>query len=234
MKGLLVRVGVDQAYGYWNGPINPDSKDFCYVPIPQEKSDFRLGYERSYQETHSGLERFGLELPKQLVGQYMHLDPDFKELTYGDQGKRAKRIQNELGLGDFIVFYASLKPISDCEHKLLYSIIGIYFIESFMPAKDIEKKHWHKNAHTRIEPDESDIVISAIPSVSGRFKHCIPIGEFRQKAYRVKNDILAEWGGLSVKNGYIHRSAYLPSFQNPEKFLLWLKTQNVTLLHQNY
>ena len=35
MKGLLVRIGVDQAYGRWNAPVDPVSGRFVYVPIPE-------------------------------------------------------------------------------------------------------------------------------------------------------------------------------------------------------
>ncbi len=34
MKALLVRIGVDQAFGGWNAPVNPDTGEFLYVPIP--------------------------------------------------------------------------------------------------------------------------------------------------------------------------------------------------------
>jgi hypothetical protein len=38
MKGLLVRIGVDQAYGGWNAPVDADGQ-FVYVPI-RDKGDF--------------------------------------------------------------------------------------------------------------------------------------------------------------------------------------------------
>lgn len=34
MKGLLVRIGVDQAYGGWNAPVHLGTHEFVYVPIP--------------------------------------------------------------------------------------------------------------------------------------------------------------------------------------------------------
>jgi hypothetical protein len=33
MKAVLVRVGIDQTYGRWNGPVDTDSRQFVYVPI---------------------------------------------------------------------------------------------------------------------------------------------------------------------------------------------------------
>ncbi len=50
MKGILVRIGVDQAYGAWNAPVNKDGK-FVYVPIPEgDRAKFHPGHERRFAE----------------------------------------------------------------------------------------------------------------------------------------------------------------------------------------
>ena len=56
----------------------------------------------------------------------MHLDPDFKYLTYGDRFPRGKEIST-MKRGDFIAFYAGLKPIIQWDQKLVYALIGLYF-----------------------------------------------------------------------------------------------------------
>jgi hypothetical protein len=33
MRAYLVRIGVDQAFGGWNAPMNPETREFVYVPI---------------------------------------------------------------------------------------------------------------------------------------------------------------------------------------------------------
>jgi hypothetical protein len=35
MRATLVRIGIDQAYGAWNAPMDPETNDFVYVPIPE-------------------------------------------------------------------------------------------------------------------------------------------------------------------------------------------------------
>jgi len=51
MRGLLIRIGIDQAYGNWNAPIDPSSGKFGYVPIPEgTQIKFKPGMNRSYQE----------------------------------------------------------------------------------------------------------------------------------------------------------------------------------------
>ncbi|MBU1398309.1 MAG: hypothetical protein KKH85_05395, partial [Proteobacteria bacterium] len=62
-------------------------------------------------------------------------------------------------------------------------------------AEKIPEKDWDKNAHTRRPFDKTDIVIFAKSGLSGRLERCIPIGEYRDKAYRVTREILEDWGG---------------------------------------
>jgi hypothetical protein len=56
VKGLLVRVGVDQAYGSWNAPVNPETLDFAYVPIPDGAQHLHL--ETPYTSVLGTLTRF--------------------------------------------------------------------------------------------------------------------------------------------------------------------------------
>jgi hypothetical protein len=47
------------------------------------------------------------------------------------------------------------------------------------------------------------------------------IGEWRNRAYRVTNELLTIWCGLDVKDGFIQRSVSPPSFLKPGKFCEW-------------
>ena len=47
--------------------------------------------------------------------------------------------------------------------------------------------------------------------VPQRMRHVRGLGEWRDRAYRVRKDLLKTWGGLSVNDGYIQRSAVPPS-----------------------
>ncbi len=49
MKGILVRIGVDQTYGRWNAPVYLQDGEFVFVPIP-EKSKMRPQLEGRYSE----------------------------------------------------------------------------------------------------------------------------------------------------------------------------------------
>jgi hypothetical protein len=243
MKALLVRVGIDSSYGKWNAPMDPYSKDFIYLPIPEEKRSHAY-LKRHYTESLPALTLFcekysinllnDLKFPSPLQGAVMHLDPDFHELTCGDNGARRGAELSRMKAGDIIVFYAGLRPIRSCEHKLVYAIVGLYIVDEVIVAAEVNKKRWYQNAHTRrVKHQGSEVVARAKKNVSGRCEHCIPIGEWREGSYRVRKDILNKWGGLSVKNGYIQRSGVPPQFNHPKQFYNWFLKQNVRLIKSN-
>lgn len=163
-----------------------------------------------------------------------HFDPDFEELTYGDNHQRAARIRSVLADGDgsFIVFYAGLCSIHSGE--LVYSIIGFYSIESIVPGPAVRRADWHRNAHTREGDcsDENTVVVFARSPGSGRLVHHIPIGHYQRRAYRVTPKLLDDWGGLDVHDGYIQRSAFLPRFLDGDRFLRWFERQKPVLIRE--
>jgi hypothetical protein len=235
MNALLVRIGADRSEGggCWNGPVDSSTGKFVYVPIPENR-DVYPSFKRPYKALLPALAKFDTTLPVQLLHRHMHLDPDFELLTYGDQGERAKQIHRQLITGDLIVFYAGLADIRGAE-RLVYALVGLLVIDRFALATDVPKKDRDVNAHTRriLKPGAQDLIAYGQPGVSGRFEWCIPIGEYRDRAYRVRPELVEEWGGLSVRDGYLHRSARLPRFLKPERFLQWVKRRNPVLLQSN-
>lgn len=188
---------------------------------------------RHYDEFIPVANRFGERLPEALIGQPTHLDPDFDELTYGDQGNRGKRIYSLLTSGDLLAFFAALRRADGPPRPLIYALIGLYVIEEIIPAISVPIERWSENAHTRRVPGDGDIVVRGKPRVSGRLRRCLPIGEFRDRAYRVRKDLLDAWGELDIKDGYIHRSARLPAFKDTTKFYQWFLAQKPELVANN-
>jgi Nucleotide modification associated domain 3 len=229
MNGLLVRVGIDSTDGCWNAPVNGRTREFVYVTITEAKP-VRPGLVRFYDEFIPALSKFGTELPQHLRNLRTHLDPDFSTLTYGDQGRRAQQI-TKLAAGDILVFFASFREVSS--RMLVYAIIGLYVIDEILSAQMIERKRWSENAHTRRLPGQTDIVVRARPKISGRLEKCIPIGEYRDRAYRVTKTLLNEWGDLTVRDGYLQRSARLPTFCNASRFYHWFRDERGLLLKRN-
>jgi hypothetical protein len=180
------------------------------------------------------LATFGASLPPHLRVQGMHLDPDFDRLTYGDRGQRAQQLYANLVEGDLLVFYAGLSDVRG-GGRLVYAIIGVFVVEDIVRAFDIPPTARDINAHSRriLEVGSQDVIVHGRTGVSGRLERCLPIGEWRDRAYRVRHDLLEAWGGLSVHNGYLQRSARLPRFADPVRFRRWLDAQSPVLRQAN-
>jgi hypothetical protein len=234
MRGLLVRVAADQSKGggSWNGPADSSNHEFVYAAIP-ESVPVRSGTRKPYAALRQPLNRFGLDLPSHLKKGHMHLDPDFDHLTYGDGGERAKQIHAKIGSGDLLVFYSGMRDVQP-PGVLVYALIGLYVVDEIIPVHSVEPDRMHENAHTRrANLRHGEIVVRARRRLSGRLKQYIPIGDYRERAYRVWPKLLKEWGGLTVKNGYLQRSARLPEFSQADRFYDWFQAQNVPLLSRN-
>ncbi len=235
MNTLLVRVGVDRSVGggSWNGPVDVTTGKFVYVAIP-ETAPIHPGLEKPYQALTPALAQFDVKLPSHLALRHMHLDPDFGHLTYGDQGERAKQLRANLEPGDLIVFYAGLADIRGSP-QLVYALIGLFVVDEFIVAAKVSSPQRDINAHSRriLKPDATDLIVCARPTVSGRLECCLQIGEYRDRAYRVRQDLLEAWGGISVKDGYLQRSARLPRLLDTPRFLHWLTMQRPIFMPAN-
>lgn len=240
-KGLLIRVGIDQTFGHYNAPINPQTNDYFYMPIPQSDDNFRPGMRTSYQDQVPYFKSWnksngaGIEFPQHLTNMATHLDPDFDSSTYGDQATgRGLRI-GELKKGDFLSFFASFKPVIRCDHRLIYALYGIMIVDKVLSVADIPERLLQVNAHSRVNNANKDhLVVFANPKLSGRFNRAIPIGEYRNGSYRVTHELLNAWGGIGVRDGFIQRSVNPPWFNKADQFLGWLESQQIQLINSNW
>lgn len=245
MEAILVRIGIDHVYGGWNAPVSTKTGEFVYIPIP-ESQEFHLRdtMATKYSDCEVELRQFcknnsvsfaGIRYPEKVPeGKNTHLDPDFFHLTYGDNGERRGAGIAKLRENDLLVFYAGLRPIEAFPFALWYGLVGLFVIEEVIPARTISPDRYGENAHTRkSEIAGADIIVRAKRGLSGRLQRSLLIGEFRDRAYRVRKDILQLWGGLTVKNGYIQRSIVPPQFIDAPKFLKWFEKQGVSLLERN-
>jgi len=257
-RGLLVRVGIDssQKSGNWNAPIDENGR-FVFVPISDMEyndSGYVQGGERTYEnevlcelkafaEDCGQLDHRGFQLPRRLHRQPMHLDPDFQTLTYGDDPIRGKKL-GEFGEGSFLAFYSSFKSLTG--GRLVYALIGLLVLAE-RPRKlgsstPLRREERLLNAHTRWrDVKEGDLVAHGKEGESGLLERAIPIGEWRlhqgggRPAYRVYQRLLDEWGGLTPEDdGWIQRSAVLPEFNCPDKFLEWFYKRNIALVREQY
>ncbi len=243
MKAVLVRAGIDQAFGGWNAPVDPVTHEFVYVPIPED-APCRPGLSTPFAPLYTTVERFAnsretdesaqLKMPPKLARRNMHRDPDFEYLTYGDNGERRGKALANFAREDLVVFYAGLRPCRRCEHRLIYAIIGVLRVDEVLRLSRIEEARWPENAHTRRRaPNPQDVIVRGTKAGSGRLRRCIPIGEWRRGAYRVREDLLRRWGDLSCRDGFLQRSAVPPMLKLPDRFLGWLEEQDPSLISEN-
>lgn len=268
MNAILIRVGIDQTeikharkLGIdqavkrrgWNAPVNPKTGEFAYVPILEtesrgkdgvKKKPIRPRYKISYKQFKVSCQKFGKEseLPSRFDDMCAHLDPDFRYLTYGDEGNKGAHLKSlHLEEDDILAFYAGLAP-PDAERKtgkLIYALIGLYRLKGLgVLAKDILQENWHENAHTRREPtdDDNDIVFHGKEDgdVSGRLDHYIDIGEYYpNRHYYLKNELQKKWGGQKA----IHLQRGSHDCFDPDKFYEWFQEQKqkhgIRLVKQN-
>jgi hypothetical protein len=243
MNAILIRCGIDKTRGHWNAPVDGDG-EFVYVPIPEKRRlRFRPGLERRYGEvlpalhricTKNGCEFHDLRFPKELLEKPMHLDPDFECLTYGNPANTKGMALQRLRDGDLVAFYAGLRPTPQCGQRLVYALVGIFIVHEVVSASSVPPDRWYENAHVRkLDCCATDVIVRGKADVSGRFDRCIPIGGWRTGAYRVHEELLAKWGGLSVKDGFLTRSAVPPLLRKPEQFTDWLNGQSIPLIQRN-
>jgi len=247
-RAVLIRIGIDSSYGAWNAPADPGTGEFVYVPIPENESigAFQPGCARGFNEFIPQLEdfsqRFQFDLDgemhfprRKLLDRFMHLDPDFEHLTYGDDGNRRGKVLRTLAEGDLLVFYAGMRSTDLAQKQLIYGIVGKIVVDRISEIKAIPTSQWHQNAHTRkARHGEHDLVVWGKPTVSGRLNRFLPIGEYRDQAYRVRRDLLKLWGGLSNKDGYLQRSGRPPLFLDAGAFQAWFNSQDVPMTETNF
>jgi hypothetical protein len=147
---------------------------------------------------------------------------------------RANQLRTKLSHSDRIVFYSGMKDVHD-SRRLVYAIIGIFVVDDIVLATKVPESARNANAHSRriLAEGAQDIIVRGNQQLSGRLERCLLVGEWRNRAYRVRPDLLEAWGGLSVKDGYLQRSARLPEFLDPVRFLDWFESKRPRLIRAN-
>lgn len=219
----------------------PEPGNLLFVPIPDgAEKEYTPNNARGYDEIIAPVRELATKCgaqnlccPEKLRQRSMHLDPDFDHLTYGDNGMRRGAKIAKLMRDDLLVFYAGLRSIIH-PSDLVYALVGLFVIEEVVRTIDVPTWRRHENAHTRwTKISDNDVIVRGQYGVSGRFDRCIPIGQWRDNAYRVSRDVEDAWGGLTVNNGYIQRSVVPPEFQDASKFYNWFRRQGIILLRRN-
>jgi hypothetical protein len=73
-----------------------------------------------------------LRCPASLGQLNMHLDPDFRFLTYGDNGTRRGAGIALLEPGDLLLIYAGLRS-TVVQKELVYALVGLFVVKEVVP-----------------------------------------------------------------------------------------------------
>ncbi len=225
MKSLIYRVGADStpAGGETHGRLN-DNSYFTYLPIPERYDSVSTP---KYKE-HPMKE----DIPKDLLDRSIHLDPNFEKGTYGNiyvfcNGNKNPKGQRLLEFKENIpfrlVFFSALK---DKDGDIRYGFIGQLIateVEKVNRLGDDQKK---KNVHGQRKNGKGDgrsvIAFAEEGDLhSGRYDKFIEFADYRNKSYRVKQNLLKRWGGWSSNDGHCQLGGPWTPWDH-EKFEKWL------------
>lgn len=227
------------AGGDMHGRLNEDHT-FTYLPIPERDDSVSTP---KYKE-HPMREK----IPERLLDNHIHLDPDFKQGTYGDiyvdsEGKKESKGQKLLHFKNKIplrvVFFSALK---DEKGDLRYGFIGQLIATRIKKVDEFNDEIKRKNVHGQRRSGGGDgLSVIAMSnkndSKSGRFSKFIEFASFRNNSYRVLPELIEKWGGWSSKNGYCQRGGpWTPG--NHRKFEEWLdeklEEKSIHILQSNW
>jgi len=177
MKAILIRVGADTKSTGSLGPIF-DNDTFEFVPIPEDKTSKE---NRRYNNTKGGCGKYySYFVDEQIRNEKMHFDPEFKTFTYGDH---TKKVGSKFLEGDYLVFYAGLKPYESNKQRKGLFIIGYFKIDRIFKYKDLKNEKFVKilknNAHIKCKKGERDtIIIKGHPNESKLLEKAIRISDY--------------------------------------------------------
>lgn len=124
---FLANVGVNASHAA-RSPLFPDGS-FEFVPIPESTRSGAPPMRRyrdlpSFNTPEQSLDRY---VPARLYGAWVHDDPEFVTLTYGDTCQRSPRAAalKSIETGDYLFFLARLSPF---DHSFHSSSPGFYLI----------------------------------------------------------------------------------------------------------
>jgi len=176
----IINVGMSTADGI-PGPLFEDGT-FTFIPIPESKPS-----ERTPIYSSLGLSKW-VSNPEL----YVHHDPEFRTMTFGDymfkkNGKRNNRVANVLKLQqkDFLFFFASLSNEKDRRKRKTTGLflIGYFEIRQILPYKEARSSTIVKqNAHRLREKDKGYIIWKGTKR-SSLLEYAVPMSKGNVDSY---------------------------------------------------
>ena len=201
MRVYLANVGANSSHGQLISPLFEDGT-FELLPIP-EIIRTREGRQRTVRyrdlRSHYNPDQDLLQyVPQKMWDNACHNDPEFKTLTYGDNGTNGRSSAlTQLREGDALLFIARLErrtASSRSRHSGFYLIGGLLVAHAEFVTPDHQGwERFSDNAHTiRGDPEFLGVAGS---ERSRRFQHAVPVTrEICDEVFRDKDGSRWTWG----------------------------------------
>ncbi len=214
-KIAIINVGANAASGTLRSPLFKD-RTFEFVPTKTDNPDTPIGF-----DTFAGFKSFGGRsinefIPKKLLSESMHNDPEFVTHTYGDTPesepksstlKSSPRAFNlkKLNKGDTLYYLARLVEWDNVTWgKAGFYLIGKLVLDKIIKKSDLEKNPTliptvQNNAHVKrwlIKPEAEpwNFWVLVGSDQSKRFIHAVPFDKnIVQKALLAGNGTPIKW-----------------------------------------
>lgn len=228
-KAMLLRVGIDKSSDGVLGPIFSDGS-YEYIPL-SEKDDNSLE-KRTYKDL-IGFKgnQLSTYLPEKVAIRRVHMDPEFINFTYGDEGRKAIYLR-KLNNDDLLVFYAGLKPYKEDKYPEALYIIGYFTIRDVIDFKNNKneiyaikaiRKQYPHNSHPKRSDTMDMVMVVGDPEKSKLLDKAIQISQKKlNKIGRNYHAVSPEMEKLLGVKGSIQRSIP-PRFIRDENKLKNLK-----------
>lgn len=210
---LAINVGANTNLPGFRAPVDADGR-FVFVPIP-EREPLAPG---ARVPTYGDLE-LPIDIPAELRGRRVHLDPEFaeypygEEYTYGDEhGVKAGPI-GSLERGDHLCFYATLTS-TGVDDGAIPADWGAYMVGIFELARDpyvpTEISNTTEicaavptNAHCKRAEFDARVVAVGRPAESRLLDRAVPLS--RRTAGTDANQIVTDWSNDSGRGPWWRR-----------------------------
>ena len=230
-KAMLLRVGIDKSSDGILGPIFSDGS-FEYIPL-SEKDENSIEKRTYHDLIGFNNDQISKYLPEQVAIRRVHMDPEFINFTYGDEGKKATYLR-KLNNNDLVVFYAGLKPYKTDKYPEALYIIGYFTISNIIDFKNMKnenynikviRKQYPHNSHPKRSNTKDMVLVVGDPEKSKLLEKAIQISQKKlNKIGRNYHAVSPEMENLLGIKGSIQRSIP-PRFISDEN-----KIKNLTKL----
>ena len=239
-KIALINIGGNNSKGSCGrGPIFFDGT-FKYIPIPENEKALEDVTFRFPKYSEIGIEEY---VRKGLKGSFVHIDPNFQEMTYGhiERGFGYETILRKLAEGDILAFYATLNFNDKGKHQKFkwinkrwgtyiigaFTISGVYDQSEFLKLPYRQRFQFKSNPHFLRKDHGAYYWVAGNPNSPGLFNTAFPLDDEDNKPNEFLIENFTASSGLKPSETGYYRSAFICD-SNPHKIWKQIEKHSMT------